>query len=522
MKRFAFALAALIVLAAQRASAADLLPGAACSVANQVVTTGGAEDGGTRDFLICNGSTWQSTVRFASSGYVGIGTTSPNSMLEVYGNVATYSAPTYHGDLIISGNSGGLQSENQNGGLEFYAASNASGYGWRVMNPDLGSNNVPLIFQYRTGGGPTWSDLVTMRSDTGYVGIGQPSPATKLDVNGAITGTTSSTTNGIYAIEGTETGTSGQTLGVVGYNASTTNNAVGVYGHEVGTSGATFGVLGDNASATGYGGFFTNSNGGYALATGSGYVGIGNTSPGALLDIGKATTTLGTMRLEGNTSGYVQIQPAAAAGSWTMTLPSSAGTNNYFLKTDGFGVTSWAAASGSATPAGSDKQVQWNDNGAFAASSGLTFDSTKLALALGSISGANAPTTANYSELNGNTSATLSAGATWYGAASGMVVMVSGTDTSAITRTIVSRAATVQKLYYIASAANSAGKTNTITVTKNGVGTALTCSVTAATTCSDTTHSFTVNAGDEIGIQIVTGSATNTAVRHSWSIELSY
>jgi Chaperone of endosialidase len=82
----------------------------------------------------------------------------------------------------------------------------------------------------------------------------------------------------------------------------------------------------------------------------TGNVAIGNTAPGALLDIGKATSTLGTMRLEGNTSGYVQIQPAAAAGSWTMTLPANAGTNGYVLQTNGSGVTSWVSA-GAGSPA---------------------------------------------------------------------------------------------------------------------------------------------------------------------------
>jgi hypothetical protein len=57
----------------------------------------------------------------------------------------------------------------------------------------------------------------------------------------------------------------------------------------------------------------------------TGKLGIGNTAPGSLLDVGKAGTTLGTLRLEGSTSGYVQLQPAAAAGSWTATLPATAG-----------------------------------------------------------------------------------------------------------------------------------------------------------------------------------------------------
>jgi len=85
-----------------------------------------------------------------------------------------------------------------------------------------------------------------------------------------------------------------------------------------------------------------------AIASG-GNIGIGNTSPGALLDIGSAGATLGTMRLEGATSGYVQLQPPAAAGSWIMTLPNSGGTNGYVLQTNGSGVTSWVAAGTGAT-----------------------------------------------------------------------------------------------------------------------------------------------------------------------------
>ncbi len=83
-----------------------------------------------------------------------------------------------------------------------------------------------------------------------------------------------------------------------------------------------------------------------------GNVGIGNTSPGALLDIGTAGTTAGTLRLENNVSGYVQLQPAAAAGSWTATLPGTAGTSGYLLSTNGSGALSWVApTAGTATTA---------------------------------------------------------------------------------------------------------------------------------------------------------------------------
>jgi hypothetical protein len=57
--------------------------------------------------------------------------------------------------------------------------------------------------------------------------------------------------------------------------------------------------------------------------------------------LGIAGTTKGTIGLAGNTSGTVTIQPAAAAGTWTLTLPTTGGTNNYVLTTNGSGTTTW-------------------------------------------------------------------------------------------------------------------------------------------------------------------------------------
>lgn len=57
-----------------------------------------------------------------------------------------------------------------------------------------------------------------------------------------------------------------------------------------------------------------------------------------------AGSTLGTLRLEGNTSGYVQLQTAAAAGGWTLTLPSGTTASGLVLSTNGSGVTSWTDA----------------------------------------------------------------------------------------------------------------------------------------------------------------------------------
>ena len=50
--------------------------------------------------------------------------------------------------------------------------------------------------------------------------------------------------------------------------------------------------------------------------------------------------------MAGSSTGLVTITPAATAGTWTFTLPDSAGTDTYVLKTNGSGVTSWVAQSG--------------------------------------------------------------------------------------------------------------------------------------------------------------------------------
>ncbi len=59
------------------------------------------------------------------------------------------------------------------------------------------------------------------------------------------------------------------------------------------------------------------------------------------------TVTANELDITGDTTGEISIRGAADAGTWTMTLPVDDGTSGQFLKTDGSGVTSWAAAGGS-------------------------------------------------------------------------------------------------------------------------------------------------------------------------------
>jgi hypothetical protein len=53
-----------------------------------------------------------------------------------------------------------------------------------------------------------------------------------------------------------------------------------------------------------------------------------------------------TTQLAGSVSGVVTLTGAANAGTWTFTVPTTAGTNGYILQTDGTGVTTWVASAG--------------------------------------------------------------------------------------------------------------------------------------------------------------------------------
>ncbi|PYN86761.1 MAG: hypothetical protein DMD87_17285 [Candidatus Rokuibacteriota bacterium] len=88
-------------------------------------------------------------------------------------------------------------------------------------------------------------------------------------------------------------------------------------------------------------------------------------------------------------------------------------------------------------------------------------------------------------------------------------------------RTVVPRAGTIKNLFAAVSVAPGASKSWAFMVRKNGVDQSLTCTISgaSATSASDTSHSFTVAAGDEIEIKIVPTS-TPAAAKAEWSAEL--
>jgi len=104
-----------------------------------------------------------------------------------------------------------------------------------------------------------------------------------------------------------------------------------------------------NSTGGGGGGTVNSGTAGqltYYAASGTAVSGNANaTISSGALTLGVAGAAAGRVLFSGSTSGAVTVQSAAAAGTWTMTLPTTAGTNGYVLSTNGSGVTSWIAAS---------------------------------------------------------------------------------------------------------------------------------------------------------------------------------
>ena len=87
---------------------------------------------------------------------------------------------------------------------------------------------------------------------------------------------------------------------------------------------------------------------------------------------------MGTLVFQATAGGSFNFVGPNIAGTVSLTLPSADGTSGQFLKTDGAGTLSFAAAS--TAPGGSTTQVQYNNAGAFAGITGATTNGTALTL----------------------------------------------------------------------------------------------------------------------------------------------
>jgi hypothetical protein len=94
------------------------------------------------------------------------------------------------------------------------------------------------------------------------------------------------------------------------------------------------------------------------------------------------------------------------------------------------------------------------------------------------------------------------------------------TDTTENLKLVVATAGTIRNLRVKAGTAGVGVGSGAMTIRKNGVDTTVTCTCNSGNNCSDTTHSFTVVAGDQLSIKMVTiGGETLANVAAAWEKE---
>lgn len=214
----------------------------------------------------------------------------------------------------------------------------------------------------------------------------------------------------------------------------------------------------------------------YYAATGTAVSGNANaTISGGALTLGVLSSVAGSLVLTGSSSGTITVNTPAAAGTWTLTLPDNNGTNGQVLTTDGNGVTSWTASSGSGTvSSGNTSEL------AYYSSTGIV--------------------------VSGNTNVRAAAGALTLGVAGTAAgsLILSGATSGTVT---------------LATAAIAGGWTLTLPATDGANGQALVTDGSGNTTWAAVGGSGTVNSGN--GDEIAYYSATGTAVSGNTNVRAS-
>ena len=226
-------------------------------------------------------------VRISSTGNVGIGTTSPNTALEVDGAISTTTSDYVQGTT-----------------------------GSRLLLETSGSGNTHSYIQAQSSGGASSIEDLALQLYGGNVGIGTSSPGTyKLNVSGT----------GYYSNQLTVDGFTNN-AGISFRNGFAPTNT-GIRAKAIGTANR------DGVELLGYNGIDFSVNNGANVAmrivgvtgSGMGNVGIGTTSPGYTLDVNGSMhstniTIADAVYHEGDTNTYIQFH---ASDQWRVVTGGS-------------------------------------------------------------------------------------------------------------------------------------------------------------------------------------------------------
>jgi hypothetical protein len=241
----------------------------------------------------------------------------------------------------------------------------------------ISATGTPSITTYLRGDG-SWA---TLSGGGSVTSVGQTFTGGLISVSGSPV-----TTTGTLAL--TVAGTSG---GVPYFSSSSTWASSGALTANALVIGGGAGAA-PSTTATGTGiltflGTPSSANLAAAVTdeTGSGSL-VFSTAPtfGTNITVGTASSSTGIVNLKGTTSGTVGLSVADAAGTWTLKLPTTAGTNGYALTTDGTGATTWTQLTGSGTVnSGTSGQLAYYASSSNAISGNANVTVSSAALTLG-------------------------------------------------------------------------------------------------------------------------------------------
>lgn len=221
---------------------------------------------------------------------------------------------------------------------------------------DPSDSNRITFFTGGSSSTPTWQETLTAGSTlntANTVTSGNNNFAwnwdTKTNGSGLTLGINGTAALGNQTVLSVNTQGANAIPAITSYGVQVSNTKTGTsntnYALKASSSGGSvnFGIDASATTSVGSG----DTYGAQIIGTGNGTVyGVRTGASGGTVNHGLYIAA-GDLAFQGSSSGLVSIMPAAAAGTWTMTLPTTDGNSGEFLQTDGNGVTSWAAASSS-------------------------------------------------------------------------------------------------------------------------------------------------------------------------------
>ncbi len=338
----------------------------ASNISNLLVSNNTATTSTTSGALVVNGGLGLGGNAFiGGTVYVPSTTASNYSNLLVSNSTATTS--TTSGALVVTGGAAVGQSVSVGGSLNIFNGSNYSGFRF------AGSANTTYTLPPRTPTG-TATSYLSSGIDGVMAWVAAPTSGGSGSVNSgtatyaAFYATTSNTVSDNANLQFTGTGVS---IGGLIQSTSTTSGSIYVYGG-VGITGNAF------IGGTAYIPSTTPSNISNLLISNS--TATTSTSTGALVVNGGAavgqTLSIGGSLNIFNGSNYSGFRFAGSANT-TYILPprTPTGTGTSYLSSSIDGIMAWVAAptGGSATPGGSNRQIQYNNSTTFGGASGFEY-----------------------------------------------------------------------------------------------------------------------------------------------------